>query len=184
MIWLILISLLFFFQQPSGKTKPSDKMPPPDMDYFVGTWSFEWNVPDSALGPGGKMKGTETYKKAMPSGVYESEIQGEGPQGPFQGRALTSYDPDQKLVSRYETYSYGLSVLKTGPIGGDLGGYYTIYWESQPIKKDGHVIKMKGKTLMRSPASYRVETQISIDDGPFSSYGSPWFEKQDAKPPG
>lgn len=50
-------------QQPSRPTSPDDPMPPPDMDYFVGTWSFDWNVPESPLSPAGKIKGTETYRK-------------------------------------------------------------------------------------------------------------------------
>ncbi|HKC88075.1 MAG TPA: hypothetical protein VKG02_18970, partial [Blastocatellia bacterium] len=32
-------------QQPSRPTDPGDPMPPPNMDYFVGSWTFEWNVP-------------------------------------------------------------------------------------------------------------------------------------------
>jgi hypothetical protein len=180
MFFLLILSLLIP-QQPSAKTKPGDPQPPPDMDYFLGAWSFEWNVPESVMGPGGKVKGKETYRKALNGSVYESEIEGEGPEGPFKGLALTSYDPAQKTVSRYEIYSYGLSCLKTGPIGGDLGGYYTIYWEGTPIKRNGHVIKMKGKTLMRSPASFRLEVQISVDDGPYTSYGNPWFQKEAAK---
>jgi hypothetical protein len=97
-------------------------------------------------------------------------------------RAITSYDNIRKLVTRYEIYGDGMSVLKTGPIGGDSGGYYTIYWEATPINKDGHVIKMKGKTLMRSPASYRLEVQISTDGGPYTSLGNPWFKKQESTP--
>jgi hypothetical protein len=34
---------------------------------------------------------------------------------------------------------------------------------------------------MRSPASFRLEVQISVDDGPYTSYGNPWFQKEDAK---
>src|SRR5205809_3773858 len=130
------------------------------------------------------MKGTETYKKILRGQRYQSEIQGDGPEGPFQGRAITSYDEKEKLVSRYEIFSYGVSALKSGTIGGDLGGYYTIYWESAPIKKNGKSIKLKGKTQMLSPAHYRVLMEISVDDGPYTSLGSPWFKKVDAAPAG
>jgi Protein of unknown function (DUF1579) len=183
---LLLVALLFqgSAQQPNRPTQPTDPMPPPNLDYFIGTWSFDWNVPESPLGPAGKMKGTETYKKILSGPVYQSEIQGEGPQGRFEGRAITNYDEKEKLVTRYEIFSYGVSALKSGPIGGDLGGYYTIYWESAPIKKSGHVIKLKGKTQMLSPAHYKLQLEISVDGGQYTSLGNPWFQKMDAKPGG
>lgn len=180
MIRTLFLVLLLFQQQATRPTQPDDPMPPPNMDYFLGTWSFDWNVPESLLGPGGKIKGTETYKKKLSS--YESEIEGEGPVGPFKGRALTSYSEADKVVHRRESGLFGLSVVKKGPIGGDLGGYYTIYWESEPIKKDGKVVKLKGKTLMLSPAHYRLQVEISVDGGPFTSLGSAWFRKAGAAP--
>jgi len=181
-VFLLLIT--FLFQQPSRPTDPSDPMPPPNMDYFIGTWSFDWNVPESALGPAGKMKGSETYKKILNGPFYQSEIQGDGPDGSFQGRAITSYDEKEKLVTRYETFSYGLSMFKSGRIGGDLGGYYTIFWETAPIKKNGKLIRLKGKTQMLSPAHYRLLVEISVDDGPYTSFGNPWFKKVDTAPAG
>ena len=175
-----LFLVLLLFQQGSRPTQPGDPMPPPNMDYFLGTWSFDWNVPESPLGPGGKIKGTETYEKIR--GSYESDIVGEGPAGPFKGRAQTTYNEKEKTVNRVEGGLFGVSVVKTGPIGGDLGGYYTIYWESAPIKKSGKVVKLKGKTLMLSPAHYKVQVEISVDGGPFTSLGNAWFQKTDAKP--
>jgi hypothetical protein len=175
-----LFLVLLLFQQGSRPTEPSDPMPPPNMDYFLGMWSFDWNVPESPLGSGGKVRGTETYKKKLSS--YESEIEGEGPDGPFKGRAVTSYNEGEKVVNRTESALFGISVVKTGPIGGDLGGYYTIYWESAPIKKSGKVVKLKGKTLMLSPAHYKVQVEISVDGGPYTSLGNAWFRKTDAKP--
>ncbi len=154
-------------------------MPPPDMDYFVGAWSFEWNVPESPLGPAGKIQGTEVYKKLPNSTAYESEITGEGPEGPFKGHATTSYNVKDKLVTRSETGLFGVSLTRSGPVGGDLGGYYTIFWESAPIKKAGKTIKLKGKTLMLSPANYRLQVQISVDGGPYTNFGNPWFHKQE-----
>jgi hypothetical protein len=179
MMIALILSLLLFGQpavQQPRPTDPSDPMPPPNLDYFLGAWSFEWNVPESPLGPAGKFKGTETFRKNS-SGDYESEIVGEGPRGAFKGRATTAYNDKEKLVTRSETGLFGASIVKSGPIGGDLGGYYTIFWESEPIKKAGHTIKLKGKTLMLSPANYRMQVQISVDGGPYTNFGNPWFRK-------
>lgn len=193
MIGILIFALLLFqplfqqpaqhsAQQPSRATEPTDPMPPPNMDYFIGTWSFDWNVPESPLGPAGKIKGTETYWKT-PNGSYESEIVGEGPLGSFKGRAVTAYNEKEKLVTRSETGIFkGVSLTKSGPIGGDLGGYYTIFWETGPIKKDGKTIKLKGKTQMLSPGHYRLQIQISVDGGPYTNFGNPWFRKTESKP--
>ena len=176
LLFALLLSFQLSAQQPSRPTEPTDPMPPPNLDYFVGAWSFEWNVPESPLGPAGKIKGTETYKKVS-GNTWESLIEGEGPAGAFKGRAKVVYNEKEKLVTRTESGLFGLSLTKTGPIGGDLGGYYTIFWESAPVRKDGRTIKLKGKTLMLSPASYRLQMQISVDGGPYTSFGNPWFRK-------
>ena len=60
-MFFALVLVLFFAQQGSRPTSPGDPMPPPDMKYFVGTWTFDWNLPETPLGPGGKLKGKETY---------------------------------------------------------------------------------------------------------------------------
>jgi hypothetical protein len=179
MISILIFALLLFqqpAQQPSRPTDPSDPMPPPNMDYFVGSWTFEWNVPESPLGPAGKFKGKETYKKTA-SGAYESEIEGDGPAGAFKARATTNYNEKERQVTRSETGLFDVPLVKTGPIGGDLGGYYTIFWETQPVKKNGKTVKLKGKTLMLSPANYRLQVQISVDGGPYTNFGNPWFRK-------
>ena len=58
------------------------------------------------------MKGTETYKKILTGPTYQSEIQGDGPDGRFEGRAITTYDEKEKIVSRFEIFSYGVSALQ------------------------------------------------------------------------
>jgi hypothetical protein len=181
MINALILALLLLqqpAQQPSRPTQPGDPMPPPNMDYFLGSWSFEWNAPESPLGPAGKIKGKETYKKINDT-TYESVIEGDGPLGALKGRAVTTYNEKEKLVTRSETGLFRASMTKTGPIGGDLGGYYTIFWETAPIKKDGKTVKLKGKTLMLSPANYRLQIQISVDGGPYTNFGNPWFRKID-----
>jgi hypothetical protein len=182
LLFLVLLLMQQTSPQQSRPTDPRDPMPPPDMDYFIGTWTFDWNVPESPLGPGGKIKGTEICKKVAGKDTYESEIKGEGPNGSFKGRATTSYNAAEKMVTRREDDFVGISTVKSGPIGGDLGGYYTIYWESTPIKKGGKVTKLKGKTLMLSPAHYKLQVEISVDGGPYTSLGNAWYRKTDLLP--
>jgi hypothetical protein len=178
-LFLCLLATSALAQTKSRPTEPNDPMPPPNMDYFLGAWTFDWNVPESPLGPAGKWKGKETYKKTAQG--YDSEIEGEGPLGVFKGRATTVYNEKDKQVTRTETGLFGVTQKKAGPIGGDLGGYYTIFWETEPIKKDGKTIRLKGKTLMLSPANYRLQVQISVDGGPYTNFGNPWFRKAEGK---
>ena len=43
-------------------TEKSDEVPVFDYEqYFPGQWHFEWRVPESPLGPGGTLTGTETF---------------------------------------------------------------------------------------------------------------------------
>jgi hypothetical protein len=124
------------------------------------------------------LKGKETYTKSPKDGVYESKIEGEGPSGAIKGHATTVYKEKDRIVTRSETGFLGMPVTSTGPIGGDLGGYYTIHWESTPINKGGKTIRLKGKTHMLSPAHYRLQVTISVDGGPFTNYGNAWFRKE------
>ena len=52
---------------------------------------------------------------------------------------------------------------------------------SAPIKKAGKTVKLKGKTLMLSPANYRLQVQISVDGGPYTNFGNPWFRKTEGQ---
>ncbi len=155
--------------------------PAPDalkkLDYFVGKWAFEWNVPESPLGPAGKISGTETYRKILNGFFLESEIEASGPRGPFQGKALMGYDEKEKVYTRYETDSLGVALVKRGPMGGDAGGWNTIFWESTPIWRDGKRVTLKGNTHMYSPVNYRLRVQISVDGGEYTNFGNPWFKK-------
>lgn len=164
-------------------TKPDDEVPLFDFErYFVGKWTFEWDVPDSPLGPSGTLTGTEVIKPGIAGRYFDAEYQGTGPAGAFTGQARITYLRDNKVVVRHESDSRGFSVLKAGPIGGDLGGYYTIYYESGPFTHNGKTIRLRTTTVLLSPVHYRVRAQISVDGGPFTNFGNPWYRKEGAAP--
>jgi len=167
-------------QRPDLKrpTRKDDPVPPFDYDqYFPGRWTFEWRVPETALGSAGTITGTEVFATGK-DGVYESLIEANGPDGPFTVRSTITYDVEQRRFTRRETDSRGFQVVKTGSIGGDLGGFYTIHYESDPFTYKGHKIRLKMMTRLVSPLNYKVQAQIAVDDGPYAAYGNPWWQKQ------
>jgi len=159
-------------------TKADDEVPLFNFDeYFNGKWTFEWEVPDSILGPAGQITGTTVYKP-VDGRFYEADTEATGPGGPFKIKELIAYYRENKTLARYVSDSRGLSYMQVGRIGGDLGGYFNIYYEGSPVTFKGQSIRIKSAMHLLSPLNYKVETTVSIDGGRFTSFGSPWWRKQ------
>ena len=82
----------------------------------------------------------------------------------------------QSLV-RYIVYDAGFATLMSGSIGGDLGGYYSAYWETPEIPHDGQTFALQGRSHYVSPAAYRVNQEISVDGSDFMNFGLMWLRK-------
>lgn len=163
---------------PLGRpTQTGDEVPLLDFDaYFVGKWTWEWSMPDTALAPGGDYTGTTAYTKVK-DGEYEAVTEGQGPAGSFTVREAITYDREKKTVQRVVTDSRGFVRTEAGPVGGDLGGIYNLHYESTPFTYDGKTIRLKNTLRLLSPLAYRVATSISVDGGPFTNLGNPWWRK-------
>lgn len=145
-------------------------------EYFTGKWTFEWDVPEAPLGPAGRIAGTTIYKP-IDGGFFEATTEATGPAGPLKWTELIAYRKESKTLARHVTDSRGFSVFQIGPIGGDLGGYYNIYYESAPFVYDRKTIRIKTAMRLLSPINYKVTTTLSVDGGKFTSYGNPWWRK-------
>jgi len=158
-------------------TQTSDEVPLLDFDtYFVGQWTFEWSMPETVLGPAGDYTGTTTYTKVS-DGSYAAVTNGQGPAGPFTVREAITYQRANKTLSRHITDSRGHHRTESGPVGGDLGGIYNLIYESAPFTLGGKTIRLKNTLRLLSPLAYRVATSISVDGGPFTNLGNPWWRK-------
>ena len=85
---------------------------------------------------------------------------------------------------RYIVYDVGFSMLQFGPLGGDLGGYYSHFWETPAFEFNDHTFAMKGRSYYVSPAAYRVNQQISVDGEEYFNFGVMWLTKEVATPSG
>ena len=158
-------------------TESSDVVPTLDFDeYFLGKWTFEWTMPDSALGPGGDVNGTTIVTK-VDGRFYEAVTEGKGPGGAFKARELWAYHRENKTVARQVTDSRGFSYLQFGPIGGDLGGIYNVLLDSAPFTVNGKSVRLRTTLRLMSPLNYRVAAALSVDGGPFVNLGNPWWRK-------
>ena len=63
------------------------------------------------------------------------------------------------------------------PVGGDLGGIYNIHFDGAPFTVNGKSIRVKNVMHLLSPLNYRVASTISVDGGPYTNLGTPWWRK-------
>jgi len=148
-------------------------------DYFLGKWTFEWDVPEGPLGASGRITGTTVYT-AVDGRFYEAKTDATGAWGSFSMRELIAYHKENKAFARQTTDSRGFSFLQIGTVGGDLGGLFNIYLESSPFTVNGKSVRIKHAMRLLSPFNYKVGTTVSVDGGPFINYGNPWWRKDAA----
>jgi hypothetical protein len=160
---------------PTNELQPTPKF---NMDYFHGEWNFETNVSESPLGEGGPMTGTETIMDVYDGRFWLLSIKGDGPEGRYTGNGVMIYNDGfaGQAFTRYE-FTRGLSLIKTGTLGCDLGGNCDMYWETPPFEHNGSVVRLRGRYYLTSPASYRVTTEISVDKGEYRNFGTVSYTK-------
>jgi hypothetical protein len=124
------------------------------------------------------IEGRETFAAGEDGRNYVSSIEAVGPEGPFTVESTIVYLKPQQSFTRLENDSRGFDLLKVGRIGGDLGGFYTIHYESAPSVVDGVVARVRSVTRIVSPFNFKVESRISVDGGPWTNFGTGWWRKE------
>jgi len=177
---LDLIDALNALRRPTvGVEADGDDPAPFNPQYFIGTWKVQGLLPDSPLGPGGDFAGTETVRQ-LDTCSYESSLQATVPGVSITIKALMVYDRRAGYLVRLEEDSRGFRLLKTGHVGGDPGGYSSHFWQTQPVTRERSVVRLKGRTLVSSPESFRVQMQISLDGDRFTNFGTLVWERSRA----
>ncbi len=154
-----------------------------DPEYFVGTWTLDWVGPETPIS--NEVTGTLTIAH-VEGCEYEGTLQAKSATGPFRAKIQILSDPARQWLTWVETDSRGFTVLRSGLIGGDLGGFFTHFWDRSPLitLKGGKKIRLAGNTYIVSPGAFQLRSQISVDGGPYTSMGILWFRKEFASAPG
>jgi hypothetical protein len=178
-------------QQPGatqgGPTTGREMMQPFDPRYLLGEWEIEWTPPDTPLLPAGKYTGIERVTHAnhrflIVDSTMESDA---GIKLSGQGVILIENGVAGQQLMKYVSYTGAASpfaLLQTGLVGGDLGGYYSHYWETPEFTVAETNYQLKGRSYFVSPAAYRVNQQISVNGEEFFNFGIMWFTKEAGRP--
>lgn len=156
--------------------RPSGSIPPFRIDYFSGTWTFEWDVPDNVFGSGGTITGTEAFTCHADGKSCDSTLRAESPDGAFTQTVRITYDEGAHTLTRTEKDSRGFEVQYAGQLSSDQG-FHQIAYASAPFRYKGKSVQLKSVLSMTAPGAYRARFQLSEDGGPFESFGIPWWRK-------
>ena len=154
-------------------TKPEDVVPLLDFDkYFLGKWTFEADAPDSALGPGGVVTGTVTYRR-LDDGFYEAVTEGKSESGAFTITESIAYHREQKVAFRHVTDSRGYSYTQIAEVGGNIGGDYRLFFKSAPFTYQGKSIRLNHTVYLAAPLTFRIDVEVAEGSAAFV-HMSPW----------
>ena len=163
-----------------GPTTGDEMMPPFDLRYFLGDWEIEWSPLDTPLLPGGAYTGVERVRHIADGRYLEVTVELEGRDRSLNGRgiAFLATGPFGAHLTKYVVYDAGFALLQPGTVGGDLGGFYSHFWETPaPIEHGGAELSIRGRSYLVSPYAYRVNQEVSVDGGPFVNFGVMWYTK-------
>ena len=163
-----------------GPTTGDEMMPPFDLRYFLGDWEIEWSPLDTPLLPGGAYTGVERIRHIADGRYLEVTVELEGQDRSLSGRGIAFLEtgPFGAHLTKYVVYDAGFALLQPGTVGGDLGGFYSHFWETPaPIEHGGAELLIRGRSYLVSPYAYRVNQEVSVDGGPFVNFGVMWYTK-------
>lgn len=158
-----------------------DDPAPFDPHYLVGEWTIEGVLPDSPLAPAGEFVGTEVVRH-VDGCTYSSTLEATIAEEAVTIESLMIYDRRARYLVRVEDDSRGFRFVKVGRVGGDPGGYFSHHWEAPAVARPGGEVRLAGRTYMTSPFAYQVRMRISVDGGPFTNFGSVWWERAGDEP--
>lgn len=154
-------------------TQAADEVPLLDFDrYFIGSWTFTADAPDSVLGPGGEVSGTVTYRK-IGDGFYEAVFEGKSERGPFTIAETIAYHREQKVAFRHVTDSRGYSYTQAAEVGGNIGGDYRLFFKSAPFTYQGRQVRLNHTIYLAAPLTFRIDLEVAEGTGAFMHL-SPW----------
>jgi hypothetical protein len=154
--------------------------PAPVLDffaYFNGTWQVTWDYPESPLGPADVVIGKTVFSDTG-GGRFTARTDASTATGAVTITETYEYAREGRTITRTVTDSRGFTFSQAGTVAGDLGGQFTIRLDGAPFSHQGHTMRINSVMRLLAPLNFRTQFTISVDDGPFTNFGNPWWRKE------
>jgi hypothetical protein len=143
---------------------PETPKPGPEherLGYFVGKWNAEGEVKPGPMGPGGKMKTTDTCEWF--EGRYSVICRSEGttPMGPSKNLGILSYNTEEKVYTYYgvDNSNMTMASVPKGTVRGDTWTY------TDEGTMGGKKFKSRVTIKELSPNAYSFRMEMQGPDG-------------------
>ena len=109
--------------QGSQPTKPGPEHK--RLAFYVGKWRTEGEVKPGPMGPGGKVKSTDTCEWFEGQYSVVCRYEGTAPMGPSKGMGIIGYNTEDKVYTYYavDNTSMNMASVPKGTVRGDTWTY-------------------------------------------------------------
>lgn len=140
-------------QAPDTKPGPEHKR----LGYFVGKWDAEGEVKPGPMGPGGKMKSTDTCEWFEGEFSVICRYEGTGPMGPTKGIGILGYNTEEKVYTYYGIDNSSMTMASV-PKGKVQGNTWT-YTDQGTMGGKKYKSRVVIKELSPTSQSFRMDMQ-------------------------
>ena len=163
----------------AGRPRSEDELPPFNFDdYFVGKWTFEWDVPEGPLGESGRITGTTVYSAIEAGKFYQADTDAERPRRRLQdprahrlserreGAVAARHRQPRLLASPARRRSAATSAAST-----------TSSSTARRSRSTARRSASSTRCALLSPFNYKVATTVSVDGGAVQELRQPLVAK-------
>lgn len=156
-----------------GHPSPPQPTQEPALAYFLGSWTFEWVGRESPLTMGPRT-GTVEFARLGETPFASMQTTGtvDGG-GPYTETGVVGWSDPGKILAVQERLATGIDMLSLG----DWSSPLAIRFQTEPVQKDGHTLRLRRVYNIISGESFTVTEELSTDGGAFQRLGTGRFNK-------
>ncbi len=143
------------------------------LDYFVGTWNFEYIGAEYPPLSVGSRTGTVVFAQLGDTNFLEGHVEGESFGDKFEETILLGYDDKTMTLVFLEHLSTGAEVVSIGSWKSPIAINFT----SSPVEADGQLLTLQRTLRVTSELAFPVTAQPSVDGGRARRLGNGYFTK-------
>ncbi len=145
------------------------------LEYFAGTWTFEYTGGEFPPLSIGTRNGTVTFTDIPHGPFVRGAVTGEVFGEAYTETWTIGFDEDAQSVVWHEALSTGQQLVALGNWTSPIG----ITFLTAPIEADGRLYVLKRLMRVTSDTAFSVTDEFSVDGGPFQRLGNGAYIRAD-----